>query len=187
MSFSLIRRAARGIKYATIVEFLNREITFSDRLNIVSESTSFVQELFPLSSFIGSEQNVLDGQIAKYGILDLEFSAEQSLLHNCQSGVPILRALGFGGNNLGDEEFELDDDDLFSPMSGIEMVLDDINESCAYLKLFLRSKVDPPFDMRERFLRPENPALLQFPMTFTISDACLTNVESAWIMKHFYL
>jgi len=187
MSFALIRCAARGIKYSTITEFLNREITFSNRFSIAVESISVAKELFPASSFLGPEQKYINGQIAKYGLLDLSFSTDQLHLQDCQSGVQVLRELGFVENDLSDRETELEEDDLCSPLSGVQMVLDDLKESQAYLKLFLRTTSRTPSDMRECLQILRNPDLLQFPMTFTVTDACVTNVACAWLMKHFYL
>ena len=40
---------------------------------------------------------------------------------------------------------------------------------------------------RERLQRIFNPELLQFSMTFDITDARIINLPCAWIMKHFCL
>ena len=77
--------------------------------------------------------------------------------------------------------------DWNNPMEIVEMVLEDLAESCTYLKLFLRASHKINFDMRTQLLGQVNPDSLAFPMTFTIQDACVTNVSSAWMMKHFYL
>jgi len=188
MSFSSIRRAARGIRYTTISELLGREVTFTSRQSIVTESLLLVQELFTSSTFISPEQKNIDGQIAKYGILDLTFAVDQSLLHDCASGVPVLRELGLVGNPAAYEDLDLDDDDdIFSPMSGVNMVLEDLEESQALLKLFLKAAVETKSGMRTTMRRLMVPDLLEFPMRFVINDACITNVSSAWIGKHFYL
>jgi len=187
MSFSLIRRAARGIKYSTVEEFVNQEVTFSDRMSIIDESTVLARQLYPESSFVGPTQNQLEGQIAKYGILDLQFSADPSHLQRCNSGVPVLRELGLVGQDVGPDDLDLEDDDLFAPMSGVQIVLEDLEESVVCLKLFLRSKSWIKTDMKDGLQRINNPNLLDFPKTFTVTDACLTNVGSAWLMKHFYL
>lgn len=180
MTFSLIRRAARGIRYRTLSEILNLNITFTDRLAISSTSTQLVNQFFPGSTFLGPPQKMLDGQIIKYGLLDLEFSTAPSLLGDYQSGVPLLRELGLMGKTSIN-------DDWNNPMEIVEMVLEDLAESHTYLKLFLRASDQINFDMRGQLLGQVNPSSLSFPMTFTIQDACITNVSSAWMMKHFYL
>ena len=187
MSFISILRAAKGIRYSTVQGLLGREVAFNDRLAIVTESLSLVNEFFPSTTYVGPEQKYIDGQIAKYGILDLTFSADRSLLHDCASGVPILRELGLVGNDDFYEDRNFDNNDLIEPMSGVRIVLDDLEKSQAYVKLYFKASVRPSSDVRDRMQRIFNPESLQFPMTFDIIDACITNVSSAWIMKYFYL
>ncbi len=126
---TLFRKVVRGLKYREITPLIGKSIIITDRVLIANEANKFVSSFFSHCEYSSPEQEFLEGQIAKYGILDLRFSAPQTMLDvDAQSGVAILRSLHFV-DDLHDVADELEDE-LFVC---IEQLRDDIDENNASL------------------------------------------------------
>jgi hypothetical protein len=100
-------------------------------------------------------------------------------------GVPLLRELGFVDGDMQKlvEEFGGD--------SGccIEELRDGIAKNTAHLMLFLESS-NPnvsEVSMMDRLARISKPSIIEFPITFLVVDACVSNSSFVWMNKHFYL
>jgi len=93
---SLLLSVARNLRYRTLAAMIGEPLTISDRTKIADDAAAFVTRFFDGCTFAGPEQGFLDGQIAKYGLLDLRFSAPHAMLESdAGAGVPLLRELGF--------------------------------------------------------------------------------------------
>lgn len=132
------------------------------------------------SRLISNEKIRIEGAIAKYGIIDAEFSISDRHFVNC----PLIdrntfRELGFvlspedkeyiTQNHLpnGDEDFGL-----------LDFLADDAEKNEAIIKLFLRCDA-PKLSLK----LPKD----FFPREFIVEDACMTNSGYVWFNKHFYL
>lgn len=134
---------------------------------------------------IGPSPQSREGTVAKYGLLDLRFSAPAELLvGDVRTGVPLLRELGFlPGGEAGPQHRVCDD-----PIC-LEMLQDDIEEGRAWLKLFLEG--GKPGD-EARIEEPLGHVSLRTPSaycprSFRVLDACVSNAASVWVWKPFYL
>ena len=183
---TLLLNVARNLRYRTLDRLIGETLTIADRLTIREETSAFVTRFAEGCTFAGPEQNFLDGQIAKYGLLDLRFNAPQAKLDaTSPAGVPILRELGFVDGGMDKLAEELGGD------SGgcIEELSEGIAENKAHLLLYLESS-EPnvsELSMIDRMARVRDPATIDFPIAFTVIDACVSNSSFVWINKHFYL
>ena len=137
-------------------------------------------------SFAGPEQHVLDGQISKYGILDLSFKAPSSLLdREAEKGISLLQELGF----IDAEERSLLDGEPDEEAVCLEQLRAAIERRETHLLVFLSSTEPDRSELTaaERLARLHDPAAVRFPMVFTVTDACVSNSSLVWINKHFYL
>ena len=183
---TLLLNVARNLRYRTLAPMVGQSITISARALITAETEAFVGRFADDCLFAGPEQEYLDGQIAKYGILDLRFSAPTTLLDaDTDSGVPLLRQLGFIDDDARDSIDELGDDGSCC----LEELRDGIAENKTHLLLFL---VSPDLDvsemlMMDRMARIQDPSIIDFPIVFSVVDACVSNSSFVWINKHFYM
>ncbi len=165
---------------------IGKTVVATDRTRIVDDVSSFVAQFADGCDFAGPEQHFLDGQIAKYGLLDLRFNAPSTMLASVPAGgVPLLRDLGFIDSDMQKLASELDGD------AGccIEELRDGIATNETHLMLFLESSNPNVSDMSmmDRMARIRNPSIIDFPITFSVVDACVSNSSFVWMNKHFYL
>lgn len=183
---SLLLNVARNLRYRTLAPMIGQPVTVSDRTRIATETAAFVARFADGCSFAGPEQHILDGQIAKYGLLDLRFVASSKLLDaDATDGVPLLRELGFVDSEWQRlaREFGADSDVC------LEGLRDDIAKNATHLMLFLESSNPKVSEMSwtDRMARVRDPSMIRFPIEFTVVDACVANATSAWMTKHLYL
>lgn len=183
---TLLLNIARNLRYKTFTPMLGKRVKISERTSITTEVAWFVAQFADSCSFYGPEQKYLDGQIAKYGLLDMQFTARSTMLDaDSKKGIPLLRELGFIDGNTQDLIEELGGDSA----SCLEELRDGIVENKTYLMLFLESS-NPnmaEMSMRDRMARVYDPAKIRFPIVFTVADACVTNSSFVWMNKHFYI
>ena len=182
----LLLNVTRQLRYRTLTPMIGQTVTISGRTLVATEATAFVNRFADGCCFAGPGQNFLDGQIAKYGILDLHFDAPATMLDTDASGsVPLLRDLGFIDNGI---------EDLIEKKTGdvgycLKVLHEGIAEDKAHLLLFLES-TDPDLlqmSVMDRMRRIQDPSIICFPVTFKVVDACITNSLDVWMNKHFYL
>lgn len=182
----LFLNVARLLRYRTLTPMLGQTVMISSRTLIATETAALVSRFVDGCSFAGPTQKNLDGQIAKYGILDLHFDAPSSILDaDADTGVPLLRDLGFVDNGI---------EDLAEGRTGIladclNILHDGIEENKTHLLLFIESTEPnvPKMTVTERFQRIHDPSIIRFPITFKVVDACVSNSLAVWMNKHFYL
>ena len=182
--FLLIRRVARGLRYRSFDAMIGQTVLVSSIDAIVADIHTFVQRFRPDCVYTGHSEGSLVGALAKYGILDFEFRAPDSLLlSEFSTGIPLLKELGFL-NDTGD----LPDDNEESRLWCLEELDQSIKEDGTLLKVFLEDVANRPVANETTFWRLINdPSQIPFPIEFRVIDACVTNSGFAWIMKHFYL
>lgn len=183
---NILLNVARSLRYRTLQPMLGKSVEVSARLRIVDDVSSFVSQFVDGCLFDGPGQNVLDGQIAKFGLLDLRFSAPSRMLDSVPAaGVPLLRELGFVDSDLQELAEELGDD----ANSCINELRDGIAENRTHLLLFLQASIPSASDMTlmDRVARFRNPSIIKFPITCSVVDACVSNSSFVWMNKHFYV
>lgn len=183
---TLLLNVARNLRYRTLTPMIGEYVTISDRTVVTNETSAFVARFVGGCSFAGPEQKYLDGQIAKYGILDLRFNAPNTMLDaDADAGVSLLRELQFIDSGMEDLIEELGGDASYC----LEELRDGIAENKTHLKLFLESS-NPnvsEMSMMHRMARMRDPSLIDFPITFAVVDACVSNSSFVWMNKHFYM
>lgn len=175
------KKILRGLRYCSLPKLIDRKIEICSIETIESDIFAILGGDLPADShLILKEEKYFEGAIAKYGIIDAEFSISNRHLANC----PIIdsdtfRELGFvlspedkeyvTENPLpnGDEDVGL-----------LDFLADDVEKNEAIIKLFLRcDKPKLSLKLPKDF----------FPREFTVQDACMTNSGYVWFNKHFYL
>jgi hypothetical protein len=133
----------------------------------------------------------IEGGLAKYGLVDRWCTVDPRMLAGTDvlRGVPALRANGFSRR-----EPEPDPEEE-AQMRGFEQgCLLDLSAELGpcVLKLFLNDGL--PDELRfqhnhDRYRAGLMPELLPsyFPRGFIVTDACITNAQTIWLGKHFYL
>lgn len=175
------KKILRGLRYSSLPKLIGRKIEICSIETTESDIFAILGGDLPADSRLISNENIRrEGAIAKYGIIDAEFSISNRHLANC----PLIdrntfRELGFvlsledkeyvTKNPLpnGDEDFGL-----------LDFLAEDIEKNEAIIKLFLRCDA-PNLSLK----LPTN----FFPQEFTVQDACMTNSGYVWFNKHFYL
>jgi hypothetical protein len=186
MDTGLVRSVARGLRYRPLGHLVGRvvEVTHLDR---VEDTVRLVlaPDLPDGCRLAGPELCYREGAVAKYGILDLRFTAPGDMLAGeVLSGVPLLRELGYlPGGEVGPQNRVCDDPTC------LEMLKEDLDEGRVWLLLFLEGG-RPGDDARVEgadghvlFRVPDG----YLPRPFKVIDACVTNASGVWLWKHFYL
>lgn len=177
----LIRKIARELRYKTLNGAVNRDIIIHRLESIESDILASLADAFPVDChLVKTENEFLEGAIAKYGIIDATFLAPDNLLGtDSPGGITLLKELGFitdansEDSNAVEEMFGDDPTCLAELAEGIDksqMVIriflqDDRDEDTFYLKI------------------PEG----YFPRKFRVEDACVANSDFVWFHKHFYM
>jgi hypothetical protein len=181
MDTGLVRDVARALRYRPLDHLVGRSVEVHD-LDEIEENVHLAlgPDLPEGCRLVGPELHFREGAVAKYGILDLRFSAPGELLTegDVRTGVALLRELGFlPGGETGPQQRVCDD-----PLC-LEMIQEELAKGQVYLQLFLEggrpSAGLPYFPLRV----PDG----YLPRAFRIADACVTNAELVWLWKHFYL
>lgn len=183
---TLLLNVARSLRYRTLQQMIGKTVAVTAHARIVADVSSFVGQFVDGCAFYGPEQKFLDGQIAKYGLLDLRFNAPSEMLDSeSAGGIPLLRELGFVGGDMQKLAEELGGD----AGSCIQELRDGIAKNATHLLLFLESS-NPrvsEMSMMDRMARIKTPSIIDFPITFSVVDACVSNSSFVWMNKHFYL
>ena len=183
-NFSLLLNVARSLRYRTFEPIIGHELIVDRSDLIASESEALVGRFLDGCSFSSPEQGNLDGQIARYGLLDLRFQACATLLEKgYKTGIPLLKELGF----IEDGTSSVADDDC--ALYCLEELLDGTRKNETYLLLFLQISQVQRVDRSLLQLNdmPRRACNLPSPMVFTVEDACISNSSFVWMHKHFYV
>jgi hypothetical protein len=175
-----MRRVARSLQYRPLEHLVGRTVLVRD-LDAVEEAVrASLGPEFPAACRLdGPELVYRHGAVAKYGILDLRFSAPDGLLVDAASGVPLLRELGFLPTAGAEQPLPVCDDPVC-----LEMLAEEIAVGRVFLNLFLEGgrPASTPAELVQLRI-PEG----YLPRSFRVVDACVTNAASVWLWKRFYL
>ena len=177
MNTDLVKEVARRLRYRLLGHLVGRVIEVTDLDRIEDAVRIALGPDLPVSCrLVGPEPRFREGVVAKYGILDIRFTAPNNMLaSDVSAGVPLLRELGYlPGGEAGPQNRVCDDPTC------LEMLQEELDEGQTWLRLFLEGG------------RPGGHVSLRvpegyLPRAFRVTDACVTNASGVWLWKHFYL
>jgi hypothetical protein len=195
-SIALVRTVARGIRYRSLPELIGRRVAIHGIETVGTDIRESLGDLLPDECELISPINL--PAIAKYGILDLEFTVSESVLtSNCQSGIGLLKETGLvcaRKTPPGTKGAGITSEPLTGDTGILEELAEDIAKGQTLCKLFLKAepaRMMPDLEQMSRQARREFFTDLTlpadyFPREFAVIDACLTNTGFVWFVKHFY-
>ena len=184
----------RKIRYRPLSDLTGRRVIIRSLADIRRALSQSLPSLISAGRFkLQDDQSFFAGVIAKYKILDLTFVGDATLL-TFADRITSENLCHLGLSNKLSDKSERDDWGL----SFMEAITEEIRQDVCFLRVFMDCESSDIGMLRKEFFgRSGSPEKLlnamigqilqRFPMTFTISDACLTNCESIWLQKHFYL
>ena len=182
---SLVKAIARQIKYFELVELIGQSVIINGVDSIyddVHKGLSLTHSAIPHMR----EQKVLKGGIAKYGLIDIDFTVEGVEIDNGIQGFDAIRKLSLY------QEYSNTDDDFFleAGIGFLEDLVEELKLDQTFYMLFLRTEYPQPSAkerIRQYFKSTDALSDDYFPREFVVKDAALCNTKLAWMMKHFYL
>src|SRR6266404_4446149 len=199
---AVLRQVSRQLKYRELPALIGRRVVVTSAASACAEVHAQLHGSLPYGArFKGPESQYITRALAKYGILDPEFTVPGILWEPGDSlGLRLLEEFGFVvRDQLPAEQLGLLDD---KDPTCLEQLREDIIEQRTVLKVFLNEQ--PKRDMKQyiahlfstgkaELLNGGSTGSLDpllenyFPKTFEVADACLTNAEFIWFHKHFYM
>ncbi len=200
LTWSLLRKVAKELRYRPLLDLIGQEVEIKSLGTVENDIRLTIGVSLPSECVMSSPLSEL--ALVRYGILDLYFEAPRSMLaNNYQSGIPLLKELGFAvepehAQELIETRRGLGDKFADDPTCLNELA-NDLAENRTLLKLFLRGESgilrylrQLPEEIRdqESMKIPENFELPAnyFPHSFLLTDACVTNANFVWFHTHFY-
>jgi len=192
-STTLLKKVAREIRYRSLPDLIAQPVEIYSLETVEIDIRQALGAKWPNECRLVSKASQMAMTIAKLGIMDLRFSAPKSILADeYENGLSLLKKLGFLAESeteqTTEQEFEIaftDDPTCLSQLA------DDIAKNSTLLKLFLKREAGFEKSMREAvgIIAMEKPELPSnyFPLILSITDACFTNADFVWFLKHFYL
>lgn len=189
-----LKTILRGLKYQTLDKLIGREVEICSLKSVQADIFNALGKYIPIESYlISPKEPYLEGAMAKYGIIDAEFSTPSRYLEILpRINRNTLEDIGFAYEKGSNENFS-GEDTLF----GFESLAEDVGENKAFIKLFLeldskaehsKNVINNIRSFKEKGMRPKLKLPKDFfPNLFIVEDACLTNSDFVWINKHFYL
>lgn len=187
----LLLEVARGLRYQHLPELVGSEITIDSLSSIFVTLADTTQQRCSLvmddPSDVAELNRALAGPIGKYGLIDFEYPCHTKIESAKTDNVRLLREFGFlpKSDAESDKLFLIDDD----PECCIREIQGGISQNQTWLKLFFNT-TSPEFhklDFKTRFKQAASPELIEFPLDFRCTDACLTNAPFIWFNRHFYM
>ena len=181
----VVRQVARCLRYQMIDRLIGRTLIVRSLDTMLADVQAIVNEFCQGTVFNGPEQSFREGALAKYGILDLRYDVPASMAATQPwHALSLLKELGLvqhfdnGTTRPFDEKGERD---YFIDL------LAELNENRTILKLFLKECRGEPVTLAQRNQWMNQPTSIPFPKTMKLVDACITNLNSVWLNKHFYM
>lgn len=181
--FKLFRQTHRQLLYRELNEVLGEIIEISSPSLAAAEVKERMHEKLPwLKGLV--QNDISRAQLMKYGMLDITMR-----LTDCpeipQATRNQFRSLGFLPSIYDRLEETKDMGGAMSPF--LEEVLDDTARGIMYARFYLIGS-DSDYtniDTKNKFSQMKFRE--SFPRRMTVVDACLSNAESVWCLKHLYL
>ena len=184
MKITYAKKILRGLRYCSLPKLIDRRVEVCSLETVEADIFAILGGDLPADSrLVSPERKYLEGAIAKYGIIDAEFSISNRHLAACSLiDGDTLRELGFV---LSPEDRDYISKNPLNPdkedVGLLDSLADDAEKNEAMIKLFLRA--DAPQATKFALKLPED----YFPRKFVVEDACMTNSGYVWFNKHFYL
>lgn len=181
---AIIREIIATLKYQEIIDLIGRSLHISSAETAPEEVLEQCRDMLPISTqFYKPELTVRERTIAQYGILDLTYSIDPTVLVEIQpGGESLAQELGL----FQDRDLRLEDGDDGELDLWWELDLwTNLTERQAYVRLFLRMWEELTPEERENRRQHGLPSHF-FVNSYRMIDACLANSSWVWFQKHFY-
>jgi len=183
---SLVKAIAQQIKYFELVELIGQSVIIKGVDSIyddVHKGLSLPHSAIPHMR----NQKHLKSGIAKYGLIDIDFTIEGVEIDNGIRGIEAIRKL-----SLYQEYSNTDHDDflLEAGIGFLEDMVEELKLDKTFYMLFLQTEYpqsNGKEKIRQHFKLTDALPSDYFPCEFVVKDAALCNTKLAWMMKHFYL
>lgn len=188
--FAILRKLNKALKYNSIEEYIGMEIPLDISIgggNIIKEIRQLIEENLNIK-VKSTKGNDIEGTIAKYGIIDINFEIDIVIEPNRKSGIQILKDNAWVDKDSGEEYKE-------AGLGFLTDMIAEIAEDKTYLKIYVTS-----INLKEKSLREKayllkqvmrnekmNPSSEDKTQVFRIDDMCWTNYSGIWLWKHFYM
>lgn len=178
---TLIKLIARELRYLPLAELIGRKLTIKSTDTIATDIHQALNDVLPTECNLLTTAKSIKLMLAKYGYLDLTFSAPPELLnHQAKSGMPLLKSLELVSEptaaTVTNEQLEA----IFTGY--LSDIVEDILQQLAFVRIFLLT--DPPQVNKDGWTGSFSLDCL--PQLFVIKDACVANSEHVWLNKHCY-
>ena len=185
---SIFRTINTELKYRSIKEHIGMEIALdiSEKSeNIEGKIKSLIEEKLNIK-VKSIKGNNIEGTIAKYGLLDINFEIETEYKSDQNNGIQILKENGWidkeNSNEYKDEGF-------------FEDIITEIKENKDYLKINAtvvgqrKNWFKEKSYLLKQMMKGEkiNPLSKDRIQVFKINDMCFTNYSGIWLWKYFYM
>ena len=186
-----IRTILSSLRYATLSRCIGQRFQVTSAESLSAEVAQLGRTIAPTAVSAHQDLRNLYLQIAKYGLLSLQFDVRPEAFDvQFSRGKRLVRELGFGADSVegltgADAEFAM-----------LGEIAEDVTLDRWYLLLYCnqvgRSDQDSNSiqDRMRLTLKIQNSGDLSglpLPGEFEIVDACCTNTSLAWLAKHFFL
>lgn len=187
---SLVRRVAKTFRYLRMEQLIGASVVVSDIKNPIEPLISAVKVACPelkLTAPPESDIERLQAVFLKYGFLDVTLGEHTVAMESVSlGGIKMLEKLGFVSHDPAQyESANLDDESNDCTEDLLAALMEETLTSNLYLMIFLSKPETLRNSRRTKVEGPPCPD--DFPITFTITDACLTNAPTSWFHRHFYL
>ncbi len=185
---SIVRRVARTVRYRTYDQLIGVRVEVADPQNPITPLLTAINRTNPelgLTEPPDPDPKSLYGTFLKYGFFKVALRASNVAVDSVPvAGASVLEELGFVSHNspLSDST---DDDFADSAEFFLNELLEEARAGQVYLLVFLSGPETLSHGREIDF--EEADSARDLPITFTITDACLTNAPTAWLNRHFYL
>ncbi len=177
-----VKTLARTLRYRGLPELIGKIVKINAPTTVEADVLTASGDWLPEQTrLIGPPEKYIERAMAKYGILDLTFSGQDTLLETqFESGIPLLKKLNFviGPERAKEMAVEMETDD---PTCLTELA-EEIEQKQTVIRIFLQAEqIQGKGPHCLGHLQPD-----YLPRDFTIADACVTNSGFVWFHKHFY-
>ncbi|CAN5403977.1 hypothetical protein BH11CYA1_BH11CYA1_04760 [soil metagenome] len=180
--FKRIRKTLRSVRYSTLSNVIGKQVLISSAANASSEVTKILQNEFRWLDPTRLTE-MAEVTLPKYGLLDLSFSLVDQHETNPLTVKDLKNLGGFPSKN--DRSQTKGDYSLLPEFH--EQICEEAEMNSLNALFFLTS--DAMSD--EPYVSGGSPDVLAFtlryPQIVTVKDACITNAESIWTLKYFYM
>jgi hypothetical protein len=187
-AFTAIKTVVRELKYLELSNVIGSKILIQSFPSVEKDVQTALQarSIHFLRGLLTAEGTNY-GSLKKYRLLDLSFDTVCPLPEADSIDAHFLKNVGY----LSDTE-DLKDGPILPGCDDaglLEELIDAINRKAWMVKVFLEDREHETAIEQHRVPGPAETFDLEsyFPREFSVKDACLTNCDTVWLFKHFWL